>query len=109
MSVKSRVTVPAGKLRGEGFSRSFAVDGSEERVKCVRARDWHASSRAWAKACACSKRDCGSLARALSTTCSSADEIVGILVCKSGGGTDRCWLAISRIDPEKGGSPLSHS
>jgi len=67
-----------------------------------------ASSRAAANACTSSKRSCGSLANALSTTACSAGEIAGILPCKGGGWAKRCWLNNSDTEPEKGRSPHSH-
>src|ERR1700694_629390 len=68
-----------------------------------------ACSKALAKACTLPKRRCGSFARAVSTTCSSSGEMVGIFSDKGGGGIRICWLAISVKDPSKGHLPHSHS
>ena len=58
-----------------------------------------ACSSALAKACRLAKRRCGSLARAISITCSTSGVIVGTLSCKDGREANMCWVAISVNDP----------
>src|SRR6266436_7107007 len=70
---------------------------------------WLACSKAVANSCTVGKRCCGTLASALSTTCSTAGGSFGIFSCKGGGGTLRCWLMTCHGFPWKGCSPLSHS
>ena len=51
---------------------------------------WEASSKAVAKVSTLAKRSCGSFARAVNTTSSSAGEISGILPCKGAGKVAKC-------------------
>ena len=59
----------------------------------------HACSNASANACTVAKRSLGSLASAVSTTCSIAGEIVEAFSRKGDGGTARCWATISVTEP----------
>jgi hypothetical protein len=68
-----------------------------------------ASSKAKAKAWTLANRCAGSLARALSTTCSTPSGSVGTFSVKEGGGVSVCWTASSENVPQKGGWPQSHS
>src|SRR5437764_2549117 len=56
---------------------------------------WLACSRAVAKAWMLRKRCCGSFARAISTTCSTSEGMVGTFVRKGGGEANICWLTTS--------------
>lgn len=58
-----------------------------------------ACSNALANACILPKRRCGSFSSAVSTTCSSVGEMVGMCSDKEGGGVSTCWLAISAKEP----------
>lgn len=69
----------------------------------------HVCSNASANACTLAKRSLGSLASALSTTCSIVGGIVEVVSRKDAGGTARCWATISVREPSKGQFPLSHS
>ena len=69
-----------------------------------------AFSSATANACTLSKRFSASLARAFITTCSTACEIDGTRACSDGGGSEMCFMAMSKDEwPVNGGLPHNHS
>src|SRR5437870_2620462 len=70
--------------------------------------DKFACSNALANSLTFAKRSLGSLASTLSTTCSTAGEMVGIFARNDGGGRDKCLIATSRLLPPKGKVPLTH-
>ena len=88
-----------------GLSGVPSTVGASPRICSV----CHACSNASANACTLAKRSLGSLASAMSTTCSMAGGIVEVDSRKDGGGTARCWATISVREPSKGRVPLSHS
>src|SRR5574340_466425 len=104
ISVKSKVTVPDGRLRLFDGLWPFSTACSVEGTKVVRPVDsvLNCSSKALAKSCTFAKRCCGSLARALNTIFSIVGEIHGISACREGGGVESCWLVICCTDPVKG-------
>ena len=61
--------------------------------------NWLACSRAVANASTLMKRFSGSLARAMSNTCSTSLETFGTLSRRGGRGASICWVATSKKDP----------
>src|SRR5947209_10098393 len=67
-------------------------------------------SSATAKACTLSKRCPASLAMAFITTCSTAGGIDGTMARRNGGGSEMCFMAMSKDEwPLNGGVPHNHS
>src|SRR6266487_2718656 len=68
-----------------------------------------ASSRACANSCTVAKQSCGSFASALSTTFSTAGEMVGLIARSGGAGENINWVITSPYEPSNGQRPHSHS